>query len=542
MDINSAYWEENSNIQHLKYESCNSNDGELPRLKDEPLYRCCDSNLNFATVACSEDDSEYSQYKKNKISRQDPMSHRIIEKRRRDRMNNCLADLSRLIPAEYLKKGRGRIEKTEIIEMAIRHIKYLQQSHKSNGKEQPDRSHVQEQFRLGYQECMSETMRFLVEVEGYFAREALCIRLINHLQKYCENLFLRERGNTGPKITIDDDFAQLPQIPTNSLTNGLNNSTLQSPKRPHAEHYENGSQLRDMLTACTVTIKDESRINSHQILRPVGSSNLTQLPIPEHDRRCNDEYKQQQLAPEDDYLKSNNRGKERVRKISENDSYSNGSSLYKFKNNIKQRFSQDVSAETSQTDNNNKMCKRRKVVDLRRNSITAETYSSENHSSPIDGSQYSPPSSELYRLSSESETARISPTGSSVSDNRLTNRYVQLKPENTIQKSGNPYERFVPITKSSSTVDPHHEMGKNFNVPIFALHAKGSFYIPLTIDYQTLVPFLQHHNISDMLPNVHNIILHPVTINVNFQSNYFASNSTVAKSNKHKVDGQNGWH
>ncbi len=41
-------------------------------------------------------------------------------------MNNCLADLSRLIPAEYLKKGRGRIEKTEIIEMAIKHMKYLQ--------------------------------------------------------------------------------------------------------------------------------------------------------------------------------------------------------------------------------------------------------------------------------------------------------------------------------------------------------------------------------------------------------------------------------
>lgn len=57
---------------------------------------------------------------------QDPMSHRIIEKRRRDRMNNCLADLSRLIPADYLKKGRGRIEKTEIIEMAIKHMKHLQ--------------------------------------------------------------------------------------------------------------------------------------------------------------------------------------------------------------------------------------------------------------------------------------------------------------------------------------------------------------------------------------------------------------------------------
>lgn len=68
---------------------------------------------------------------------QDPMSHRIIEKRRRDRMNNCLADLSRLIPAEYLKKGRGRVEKTEIIEMAIKHMKHLQAlacNHKGTGE------------------------------------------------------------------------------------------------------------------------------------------------------------------------------------------------------------------------------------------------------------------------------------------------------------------------------------------------------------------------------------------------------------------------
>ena len=58
---------------------------------------------------------------------QDPLSHKIIEKRRRDRMNNCLADLSRLIPSSYLKKGR--IEKTEIIERAIKHIRHLQSHH-----------------------------------------------------------------------------------------------------------------------------------------------------------------------------------------------------------------------------------------------------------------------------------------------------------------------------------------------------------------------------------------------------------------------------
>ena len=45
-------------------------------------------------------------------------------------MNNCLADLSRLIPSSYLKRGRGRVEKTEIIEMAIKYLRHQQSNPK----------------------------------------------------------------------------------------------------------------------------------------------------------------------------------------------------------------------------------------------------------------------------------------------------------------------------------------------------------------------------------------------------------------------------
>lgn len=52
-------------------------------------------------------------------------------------------------------------------------------------------------------------------------------------------------------------------------------------------------------------------------------------------------------------------------------------------------------------------------------------------------------------------------------------------------------------------------------VPIFALHSKGSFYIPLTLDYHLLAPFLaEFHNIDT---NMSTVVLHPVTISVNFQ-------------------------
>lgn len=51
---------------------------------------------------------------------------------------------------------------------------------------------VTEHYRLGYQECVSEAMQFLVEVEGHLADEELCVRLGNHLEKHCEKIL---KGN-----------------------------------------------------------------------------------------------------------------------------------------------------------------------------------------------------------------------------------------------------------------------------------------------------------------------------------------------------------
>ena len=76
---------------------------------------------------------------------QDSSSHRVIEKRRRDRINSSLADLGRLVqtsnvvdsvvrPSQYTAAAAAatcsssqqtRIKKTEIIDMAIQRIRHL---------------------------------------------------------------------------------------------------------------------------------------------------------------------------------------------------------------------------------------------------------------------------------------------------------------------------------------------------------------------------------------------------------------------------------
>lgn len=100
---------------------------------------------------------------------QDPLSHRIIEKRRRDRMNSCLADLSRLIPTQYQRKGRGRIEKTEIIEMSIRYMKQLQNQ---------EFIHRENMYKIGYEECVEQAANFL-----FTGHREVCFQMVNHLKE-----------------------------------------------------------------------------------------------------------------------------------------------------------------------------------------------------------------------------------------------------------------------------------------------------------------------------------------------------------------------
>lgn len=67
---------------------------------------------------------------------------------------------------------------------------------------------------LGYQECMSEAMRFLVEVEGHFPREAICVRLLSHLQKHCEALSRAPIKEHPPSEPYSEDPGQITPVVT----------------------------------------------------------------------------------------------------------------------------------------------------------------------------------------------------------------------------------------------------------------------------------------------------------------------------------------
>ncbi|XP_065336020.1 transcription factor cwo isoform X1 [Cloeon dipterum] len=453
----------------------------------QSIFRYCEGNLNFATVSAGDDD-ELNYQKKKALSR-DPMSHRIIEKRRRDRMNNCLADLSRLIPAEYLKKGRGRVEKTEIIEMAIKHMKYLQ-AHACNhagqescehaGQEtqaqgQLDATPAAEHYRLGYQECLTETMHFLVEIDGYYSHDALCEQLLNHLQKHCEKIVKGDRLNFSRPMRSETSssssrcysgYSGGPSSTSSGSDSGGNGHSSSSKENVACNsEWRRQSDMEEMASPVLMQtglvlpppppLATSEQADSPSQMSDAGSDAATNCSSSSQLREMLTGAASAGAVPSG----HQRRHSESAARVA--DSVAAG--LYKFKNNIKQRFT---------AEHHHDECKRRRLL-----------------SAGADGGIPSgAPASVVVKLRGGGGG------GDSGVDSPPTNLIVK-------QQSPSPMDASTPPEAATPPVP--------FGVPVFALHSKGAFYIPLTVDNELLAPYM-----SGFSENGH--VLHPVTISVNF--------------------------
>nr|XP_009930265.1 PREDICTED: hairy/enhancer-of-split related with YRPW motif protein 2 [Opisthocomus hoazin] len=109
----------------------------------------------------------------------------IIEKRRRDRINNSLSELRRLVPTAFEKQGSAKLEKAEILQMTVDHLKMLQAT---GGKGYFDAHSLAMDFMsIGFRECLTEVARYLTSVEGLDTSDPLRVRLVSHLSTYLPN-------------------------------------------------------------------------------------------------------------------------------------------------------------------------------------------------------------------------------------------------------------------------------------------------------------------------------------------------------------------
>ncbi|XP_035659154.1 hairy/enhancer-of-split related with YRPW motif protein 1-like [Branchiostoma floridae] len=153
----------------------------VPRQVPNSLPHPSTMKRSFSDSIESEDDSVFEETK-GSPSQSCQMSSRkkrrgIIEKRRRDRINNCLAELRRLVPTAFEKQGSAKLEKAEILQMTVDYLKMLA----AKGYHAYD-DHFIDYRGIGFRECANEVARYMVTIEGLDIQDPLRIRLMNHLQ------------------------------------------------------------------------------------------------------------------------------------------------------------------------------------------------------------------------------------------------------------------------------------------------------------------------------------------------------------------------
>ncbi|XP_066529324.1 class E basic helix-loop-helix protein 40 isoform X2 [Hoplias malabaricus] len=131
------------------------------------------------------------------------LPHRLIEKKRRDRINECIAQLKDLLPEHLKLTTLGHLEKAVVLELTLKHVKALnslleQQQQQiislQNGIQIGDQTNgnsetSEEMFRSGFHLCAKEVLQYLASLEN--TRDLTPTHMVNHLHKVAAELLQR---------------------------------------------------------------------------------------------------------------------------------------------------------------------------------------------------------------------------------------------------------------------------------------------------------------------------------------------------------------
>ncbi|XP_073324634.1 class E basic helix-loop-helix protein 40 [Pagrus major] len=141
------------------------------------------------------------------------LPHRLIEKKRRDRINECIAQLKDLLPEHLKLTTLGHLEKAVVLELTLKHVKALstlleQQQQKiialqkdlqisDHGGDSAENS--EEMFRSGFHLCAKEVLQYVASQES--GRDLTPSHFLSHIQKVAAEV-LHHRSSLHPDECI----------------------------------------------------------------------------------------------------------------------------------------------------------------------------------------------------------------------------------------------------------------------------------------------------------------------------------------------------
>lgn len=226
----------------------------------------------------------------------------------------------------------------------------------------------------------------------------------------------------------------------------------------------------------------------------------------------------------------------RLRNFSESSHDIEHNNNYKYKNHIKERFNHELHDEETSSE----ICPGRPLLQ----SDNSHAHAHSDHSKDGTEPEIAPIMAKKRKLA---EAANDSSTMDDIDCIRVTPSSIRNAAGSAallrVEKDEKPFAGAFSDIKTETIHNHKNQLtsaptsttstlpGRSFAVPIFALHGQGTYYVPLNVDYNILVPFLNGVDLLDKnftsMP-----VVHPININVNFMPNPTNNTSpTISASN-----------
>ncbi|XP_064423987.1 transcription factor HES-5-like [Latimeria chalumnae] len=125
------------------------------------------ASTNTAILNYNED---FTSKERNKLRKP------IVEKMRRDRINNSIEQLKMLLRQEV--QPNSKLEKADILEMAVSYLKEQNHLHLKTVASSQSNSH--QDYKEGYTRCLQETLHFLSLHES---KKEAQMKVLDHFQR-----------------------------------------------------------------------------------------------------------------------------------------------------------------------------------------------------------------------------------------------------------------------------------------------------------------------------------------------------------------------
>lgn len=242
--------------------------------------------------------SASTKYRGHKVE----YSHKLTEKRRRDRMNISMSEIAQLLPSSSESK---QLEKAEILEKTIIYIKKLQEI---TGKQElnldskndnpqlaenqevtttdgqvtnSQQSEVTSNYKSGFRDCIKEVFHCLTNVEAMDLQQPCFQRLMGHLQGELQFMSGNaEKGNTNHSNDLGNQQSKSLNALSNGGTDSISSSNSLHPwqcKRSYEKinntAIQQGNSRSENCPSKRPHMDDSSDINGGSALCTSGSEN-----------------------------------------------------------------------------------------------------------------------------------------------------------------------------------------------------------------------------------------------------------------------------